>query len=253
MRTRICKTRVIKQRKARAVAPRLFSGTLHFVSLTFPNGLSVSASDLGIAIQYLRRAAPVISLYCSAYGSNSLNISQNLIPFSPNVTNYNDATLEKWAESIAQANSIPTTTDCLVFLNPQGAINSDADATKGVIGYHNVTPSGMPYCFVNVLGSGFTIDDRADVYAVALSHEAAEMTVDPNANLSEPECCDPCAGNCSVDFRNFFDANSNWIPQSQSSSFPPNFPYTFFIEGIVRPQNAKDCPAPARGCQYGPA
>ncbi|MDH2901476.1 MAG: hypothetical protein PXY39_10940 [archaeon] len=252
MGTRICKTREIKEAKVRAVAAaRLFSGTIHFVSLTFPNGLSVSNSDLQTAIQYLVKAAPEISRYCSAYGNNSLSINQNLIPFSPNVVNYNDATLENWAENIAQLNSIPTN-DCLVFLNPQGAINSDADASKGVIGYHNVTQSGMPYCFVNVLGTGFTIDDRADVYAVALSHEVAEMIVDPQANLSEPECCDPCAGNCSVDFRNFFDSNSNWISQSRSSAFPPNFPYAFLIEGIVMPPSAKDCPAPSQSCQYSP-
>jgi hypothetical protein len=251
MTTRMCKTREIKQTKARAVPPRFFSGTLHFVSLTFPNGLSVSETDLQTAIQYLTKAAPEISRYCSAYGNNSLTVNQNLLPFSPNTTNYNDATLEKWAESIAQVNSIPTN-DCLVFLNPRGAINSDADATRGVMGYHNVAPSGLPYCFINVLGSGFTTDDRADVYAVALSHEVGEMTVDMNANLSEPEVCDECAGNCNVDYRNYFDSNSNWISESQSSGFPPTFPYAFFIEGIVTPSSAKDCPAPVRSCQYSP-
>jgi hypothetical protein len=258
MTTKICKTRYLKQTKSRAaeaprvVAPaKLFSSTIHFVSLIFPNGLSVPNSDLQTAIQYLMRAAPEISRYCSAYGTNNLTVNQNLLTFSPNLAKYNDATLEKWADSIARINSIPIN-DSLVFLNPQGAINSDADATKGVLGYHNVTPSGMSYSFVNVLGTGFTIDDKSDVYAVALSHEIAEMTVDPLANLAEPECCDPCAGNCSVDFRNYFDSSSNWIPQSASSRFPPNFSYAFFIEGIVLPSSAKACPAPAQSCQYSP-
>jgi hypothetical protein len=189
---RICKTREIKQRKKRAVAPpRLFSGTLHFVSLNFPNGLSVPEADLQIAIQYLTKAAPEISRYCSAYGANTLVISGTVVQFPVTTTSYNDAVLEKWADSIAEANSIPIS-DCLIFLNPQGAINSDAHASKGVLGYHNATSNGLPYCFVNVLGSGFTIDDRADIYAVALSHEVAEMTVDTSANLTEPEVCDPC-------------------------------------------------------------
>lgn len=258
-----CRTREIKVMKAerkrktspvsqRAVSTeKLFSGMLHFVSLLFPNGLAVSNADLDTAIRYMQLAAPMITRYCSEYGSNSIGINETIITYSPSTTSYNDATLEQWAESIARQNSI-SDSDCLVFLNPQGAINSDADATKGVLGYHNITPSGPSYCFVNVMGTGFTIDDGADIYAVALSHEVAEMCVDPLANLSNPEISDECAGNCQVDFRNFFDSNSIWISASLSSAFPPNFPYTFFTEGIVLPADAKECPAPAKSCQYAP-
>ena len=101
---------------------------------------------------------------------------------------------------------------------------------------------------------------RADVYDITVDnyHDFAlsagvfvHNCVDPNANLSEPEVCDECAGNCNVDYRNFFDSNSKWISQS-SSAFPPSFPYAFFIEGIVLPSSAKDCPAPIQSCQYPP-
>lgn len=254
---KICRTREIKRVKAekKVTAPlgaKLFSGTLHFVSLSFPNNLAIQSADIGTAIRYTQLAAPLISDYCSAYGSNILEVNQDVISYSPNTMSYNDATLQQWADSIAKQNSIPNS-DCLVFLNPRGAINSDADATKGVLGYHSITLSyGIPYCFVNVLGKNFMIDDRSDIYAVALSHEVAEMCVDPLANLENPEVADKCAGNCNVDYRNFFDSNSKWIPASQSSSFPPNFPYAFFIEGIVLPADAKQCPAPAKSCQYAP-
>jgi hypothetical protein len=251
MSQRVCRTREIKQAKKRKISgPNLFSGTLHFIALSFPGNISVPTADLQTAIQYLKKAAPEISRYCSAYGTNSLNVSQSIIPYTASSKKYNDAMLETWAGAIAQANSIPST-DCLVFLNPQRAQNADADASQGVLGYHQAISSGMPYCFVNVMGTGLTIDDGADIYAVALSHEVAEMTVDTKANLSEPECCDPCAGNCNVDRRNYFDSNSQWISQS-GTSFPPTFPYAFYVEGISSPPSAKDCPAPVTSCVYPP-
>ena len=219
------------------------------VALSFPNGVAVAQSDLFTAMQYLLKSTPKISAYCSLYGENSLTLDQNVIPFSASSANYSDSILQGWVESIAQSKSIPKT-DCLIFINPQGPINSDADASQGVLGYHSITPSGQIYCFVNALGSGFTLDDKANIYAVSLSHEVAEMTVDPNANLSEPECCDPCAGNCNTDYRNYFDSDSNWI--SQSSAFPPTFPYSFFVEGIVKPPDAQNCPASEQSCVYSP-
>jgi hypothetical protein len=109
------------------------------------------------------------------------------------VTNgkYNDSILSGWVDQLAKANGLGADS-CPMFLNPQGVVNTDADPAQGVGGYHNISSSGVPYAFVNVMGHGLTVDDRQDVYAVALSHEIAEMTVDPKANGSNPEVSDPC-------------------------------------------------------------
>jgi hypothetical protein len=248
VRVRICKTRELKKSHAFPQArtfqrAQLFSGTLHFVSVTFAGGLKVPDADLATAIEYAVLSAPVISAYCSQYGPNTLKVETTPIPFAFNGTSYNDAQLQGWVSTIAKARNIPTT-DALVFLSPQGATNMNAPISQGVLGYHGINGT-HPYSFVNVLGTGFTIDDRADLYAVALSHEIAEMTVDPAADLSNAEACDSCAGNCSVDFRNYFDANGSWLGQNPTS-------YTFLTEGICKPASVSACPAPQSACTYKP-
>jgi hypothetical protein len=78
-----------------------------------------------------------------------------------------------------------------------------------------------------------TIDDRRD--AQTLSHEIAEMVVDPHANMSNPEVCDGCAGNCSNVWNNFFDGNNKFI--AGSKNVPPTFNYSYFINSFIRPES----------------
>jgi intein/homing endonuclease len=163
---------------ATTVAP-LFSGTLRFARTTFSSGetnFAVPDHDLNIAMQYAGLVIGPISQYASQYGSNKLQLARTTIPFNAPVTNgkYNDGKLSAWVEQLAKANGLGADS-CLIFLNPQGVINTDADPAQGVGGYHNISSSGVPYAFVNVMGQGLTVDDKQDVYAVALSHEIAEM------------------------------------------------------------------------------
>ncbi len=232
------------------LASPLFSGSLRFVQATFTSGgtsFAVTDADLKIAMQYASLAVVPISEYASQYGPNRLAIASSTISFQASVTGgkYNDSVLSGWVDQIAKANGLGSDS-CLVFLNPQGVVNTDADATQGVLGYHNLSSSGVPYAFVNVMGIGLTVDDKQDVYAVALSHEIAEMTGDPRADGSNPELCDSCAGNCSVDYRNYFDSKGNWLGGSATPG------YAFFIDGIATPASVAQCPAAKSSCSYPP-
>lgn len=235
---------------ATSPATPLFSGTLRFVNAVFTSSgttFSVPQADLGVAIEYAGRAAAPISRYCSQYGSNSLTVASGTVPLAVPLSNakYNDGLLSGWVDQLAKAKGFGPDS-CMVFLNPKGVVNTDADATQGVLGYHSMSPSGVPYAFVNVLGQGLTVPDRQGVYALALSHEIAEMTVDPEANGSSPEVCDECAGNCNVDFRDYFDPLGNWMGGQ------PVQGYGFFIDGIAKPVDVTKCPAPAASCTYPP-
>lgn len=231
-------------------ATPLFSGTLRFVEAVFAysrTNYMVSKADLGVAMKYASAAVVPISEYCSQYGPNGLSVADATVPFSAPLANgkYNDSILSGWVDQLSKANGLGADS-CLVFLNPRGVVNTDADATQGVLGYHSISASGVPYAFVNVMGMGLTIDDAQDVYALALSHEIAEMTVDPEANGNNPEVCDECAGNCSVDYRNYFDSKGGWLGGLATPG------YRFFIDGIATPASVAQCPAPESSCTYPP-
>jgi len=232
------------------IATPLFSGTIRFVQITFSSGgnaFAVPDADLKVAIHYAELAAVPIPEYASQYGPNRLAIASATIPFGASIASgkYNDSILSGWVDRLAKDQGL-SADSCLAFLNPKGIVNTDADATQGVLGYHNISSSGVPYIFVNVMGQGLTIGDQQDVYALALSHEIAEMVGDPEANGSNPEICDECAGNCSVDYRNYFDSNGNWVGGSASPG------YSFFIDGIATPASVAQCPAPRSSCSYPP-
>lgn len=240
-----CATRDLKTKGAFKAIKKasLFSGTIHFVDASF-GGIKLSSADLNAAIQYATLAIKQITQYCSAYGANSLAIDSTPISFSVATTTFNDAELQGYVNQILTQNNLPTN-DALIFLCPQGVTNTDAQASQGVLGYHG--HANVSYCFVNLLGVPLTVNDSSDFYAVALSHEIAEMTVDPMADLSEPEVCDPCAGNCGVDYRNYFDVNGKWLGGSPVSG------YAFFIDGIATLSTVSQCPSPANACTYSPS
>ncbi len=244
---------VSKQRPPRAEAKLgvpLFSGTLRFVQTTFSSGgtdFAVPDADFRVAMRYAALAVVPISAYASQYGPNSLAVAGGTIPFTAMVNGgrYNDSILSGWVDQLAKSNGLGPDS-CLVFLNPQGVVNTDADATKGVLGYHNMSSSGVPYAFVNVMGTELTVDDARDVYALALSHEIAEMAGDPRADGSNNEICDSCAGNCNVDHRNYFDSRGDWLGGSATPG------YAFFVDGIATPASVAQCPAPESSCSYPP-
>lgn len=234
---------------SKAVAP-LFSGTLRFVETKFDSSgteYAIAATDFDTALKYAQICVEPISAYASQYGKNSLGVGSGRIPFSVTLQQekYNDQILAGWTDEIARREGFGPDS-CLIFLNPQGVVNSDADATRGVLGYHSVSKVGIPYAFVNVMGEGLTPRDESDSYALALSHEIAEMTVDPAANGSNPEVCDSCAGNCNTDERDYFDSAGNWVGGTPSSK------YAFFIAGIATPDSVSQCPAPKSSCSYPP-
>lgn len=235
-----------------AASAPLFSGTLVFASIDFATRkgtISIGPGDLAVAMDFSRLAAVPISAYAAQYGPNQVAVADAAVPYSANVPGgtYNDQTLQGWVNSIVRANRLPAST-CVVILNPQGVVNTDADPRQGVGGYHGM--ASIPYCFVNAMGSGLTVRDEANVYALALSHEIAEMTVDPRADLSNPECCDGCGPNCQAVWIDYFNNAGAYIQTLQA--FPPPFDYAYFINAISRPASASACPAPGSACNYAP-
>jgi hypothetical protein len=238
----------------------LFNGTLYFVRIHFmvqseKNAvISVSAADVNTAMQYARLAVTPISQYASQYGPNSVSISPHILSFLavlPDDT-YNDTTLQGFVNTIAaklQGNT------CLVVLNPPSLVNTFAPFSQGFGGYHS--KANIPYIFVNVSSQNQTIADLPFNYAGSLSHEIAEMTVDPQADNFNPEVCDLCGPNCAATFLDYFDSTGTYIFTSQTPPYklPPTSKYTFYLNGIVLPAfSATPCqqPRPASSCTYAP-
>lgn len=239
--------------KPRATASEpLFNGTLVFVQAAFRTSkgfISLKPADLATAMDFTRLAIVPISAYASQYGTNRLDIAPQAVPFNADAGtgSYNDQTLQGWVNAIVAQHHLPKDT-CVVILNPPGVVNTDADPAQGVGGYHNLAQ--VPYAFVNVMDSDLTVKDEANLYALALSHEIAEMTVDPRADLVNPEIADPCGPNCQQVWIDYFNNAGGYIQTSQD--FPPPFDYAFFINAIVQPRAATQCPAPGSACAYAP-
>ena len=238
--TRSLKKKRIFQKHAFYKASQLFQGTVHFVNVSF-GSVTVSDVDYKTAVAYATFAAVPISQYCGQYGPNGLTVDQTVYSAKLPSAIYTDMDLQRMVETF----NFPST-DAVAVLSPAGANNTDAPLSQGVLGYHGST-GNHAYLAVNLEGSGLTLDDRQDVYADALSHELAEMVVDPAADLSNPEVCDPCAGNCRVDYRNYFDSQGKYLGGS------PVQGYAFWTNGIATPATVARCPSPESGCVYDPA
>src|SRR5712664_1341667 len=172
----------------------LFNGSLYFVGIDFrtsAGSLSLNPKDIATAMDYARLAIGPISRYASQYGPNRIDVSPTVLPFSIDLhgSRYNDQMLQGWVNTLVAQNMLPVSS-CIVVLNPPGIVNTDADMRKGIGGYHSI--ADVPYIFVNLSGQNFTIDDRTQLYALPLSHEIAELAVDPRADSVNPEVCDPC-------------------------------------------------------------
>lgn len=113
--------------------------------------------------------------------------------------------------------------------------------------FHSMTGNGIPYCYCLVFGEGLSVADNnhtingiqhEKVYAHILSHEITEMLVDPKGDLSNPEECDPCAGNCNNIWFDLFDQNGVFLGGTAETATATGF--AFFINAIVSPSAALD-------------
>jgi len=106
-----------------------------------------------------------------------------------------------------------------------------------------MTDSGTPYCYSLVFGQNLTVADNnhtvnnkanEKVYAHTLSHEVAEMVVDPRGDDSNPEVCDACATNCNnVNLFDLFDQNGVFMGGTSDTASASGF--SFFINAVVSP------------------
>lgn len=237
----------------------LFKGIVHLAKITFNDDGAISTfsnDDMAIMVQYLKVAAPAIIEYTSQYGECRLDVSPNILQLEVDVHQgkYNDEMLQGFIKTLLSRNNLPHKSTCIVVFNPDGVVNTDGDGSKGIGGYHDAV-AGSPYCFCNVDGSSFTVQDRQNHYAETLSHEVAEMVVDPLISFLSPEVCDGCAGNCRNRWLSFFATDSSGHPhylRSERKVPQPPFNHDFFVAAVARPKNANACPPPESGCNYAP-
>jgi hypothetical protein len=229
----------------------LFSGTIHFVQVTFvTNGgnLIIPTADMTTIVQYAQHAIGDISEYASQYGSNSVSVSPNSLAHTVNVptASFTDADVQTWVNDIVNVNNLPSDS-CIVIVVPQGL---SAPEVGGNAGYHS--KANVPYIVLGVFAQGLTLQDLPDVYAMVVSHETAEMIVDPNVDGNNPEVCDPCDINCNNLTRIYFDSSNNFLGANQASP-PGGFNFSFYICAVVKPEGASSCPAASADCAYAPS
>jgi len=235
------------------LAGPLFSGTVFPIHASFnaPGGpFAISEGDLRTITEYLSLSSRPISRYATQYGVNVTAISHRAVHFETMLSEpkFNDQMVSEWVDQIVAENAF-SKNSCVAFLSPEGVLNVDAEP-EGSLGYHSVSPTGVPYVFVNIACRDLTVNDVADYFALGLSHVIAEMVVDPRADITNPECCEPCGPNCTSAMRDFFGVDGEYM--ETSAEFPPPFTYNFFISAIVRPRSIAACPAPVQDCSYRP-
>ncbi|MGO8949444.1 MAG: hypothetical protein ACLQUY_17700 [Ktedonobacterales bacterium] len=236
-----------------------FTGTLHFLKITFQVGnstVAISDQDLATIIAYAQLAVQGIAEYTHQYdtSTNPVTVSTSVLEQSVSVPSgrYTNHDLQEWLNPvITSLRASGQRNFCIVICNPDGVVNTDADPSLGVYGYHLVTDTSVPYCFVNVRKTGQTIQDPGGNYATALSHEIAEMVVDPLADGSSPEICDPCEY---APWNAFFQLASNDGVLRYLGSLNGGViqPYDFYIAAVVQPQYVNEESSPGWGCDYAP-
>jgi hypothetical protein len=227
----------------------LFSGTIHFGQVTFRTSggdLVIPASDMNQIVQYAQHAVVSISEYAAQYGPNSISVATALLPKTVTLsgTSFNDGDLQGWVNELATSNGFGSD-HCIFVPVPPGVSAASVGENSG---YH--FKANIPYIVAGVT-TGLTLADSADVYAMVVSHEIAEMVVDPNANGNNPEVCDPCDINCSNLTRCYFDASDNFLGSNQNSP-PGGFTFSYYTCAVVKQAGAAKCPASTADCQYAP-
>jgi len=142
-------------------------------------------------------------------------------------------------------NSLDDNTVIFVIV-PQGASAANVGAMPAITARPTFRIS-----WPGVFSTGLTLGDAADVYAMVVSHEIAEMIVDPAVGGGDPEVCDPCDINCSNLTRIYFDASDNFLGANQATP-PSGFMFSYYVCAVVKPAGASDCPASSANCSYAP-
>jgi negative regulator of replication initiation len=247
-----------------SISGPLFNGTLVFAQVSFaqpnlpPSG--VLAADIQTAISYATLAAIPINRYASQYGPNWIRVWPVAIPFTANLqsSSFTHADFEGWVDDIGQFMRKQVSNPCIVIMHNRDLPNS-ASFTGERNSFHSQTSSGIPYCYSLVFGENLTVADnnhtfgsltRQKVYAHNLSHEVAEMVVDPRGDDSNREVCDACSGNCNVQFFDLFDQNGVFMGGTTDTASATGF--SFFINSIVSAAVAVDenfCVSPGANAQ----
>jgi hypothetical protein len=236
-------------RPGRNIRGSLFNGTVFFVQITFhtpAQAYVIPDSDMSTIVGYATHAVVPISEYASQYGPNRITVSPSFLRYSVTLpgTSYSDADLRGWVDDIVSQNNLPSTC-CVAVVSPQGVT---APGVGGNSGYHGL--ASVAFTVFGVYAGGLTLQDLPDVYAMVVSHEIAELVVDPNVDGQNPEVCDPCDLNCGPLHRLFFDDSDNYLGAGQA--LPPGFSYSYYICAIVNPGGAAACPAADGNCDYAP-
>jgi Repeat of unknown function (DUF346) len=244
------------------VSGPLFHGNLVFAQVSFaapglaPSG--ISAADTQTAIDYATLAVVPIQRYASQYGPNSVSVWPVAIPYTARVQGgaFSRDDFEGWVDDIAQfMRSQQVGNPCIVIMHNRSLPNSPS-FTNERNSHHCSTSNGTPYCYslvfdenLSIADNNHTVNGKANekVYAHNLSHEIAEMVVDPLAGEGNPEVCDACSTNCnSFSLFELFDQNGFYIGGTADTASASGF--AFFINSIVRSDVALN---PADGCIVG--
>lgn len=228
----------------------LFSGTIHFAQITFnTSGGSqvVSTADMNQIVAYAQHAIVPIQEYCSLYGQNHSTISTTLLTKTVTLsgTSFSEDDLKDWVNALKHDNGLGDDS-CIFVVVPSGVSSKDVGGNSG---YHD--KADIPFIVAGVFATGLTLADSADVYAMVVSHEIAEMIVDPGVGGGDPEVCDPCDINCSNLTRIYFDGSDNFVGFNQATP-PSGFTFAYYICAVVKPEGAADCPAASADCGYAP-
>jgi hypothetical protein len=235
---------------ARGPRDPLFSGTVYFAQVTFntTGGPRVTpAADMNVIVEYAQHAIVPISEYATAqYGANTVSVSSNILTYSANVPDgtFTDSVLQGWVNDMVVKNGLPANS-CIYVICPQGISANEVGSNAG---YHGI--ANIPYIVAGVYATNLTLQDETDVYAMVISHEMAEMVVDPKVDGQNPEVCDPCDINCKNLTRVYFDASDNHFLGVNQASPPGGFAYDYYICAVVKSEGSANCPAAAADCQY---
>ncbi|MCI4345774.1 MAG: hypothetical protein L3K07_03355 [Thermoplasmata archaeon] len=229
---------------------RPFVGSLVLVRPTFETRkgpFSVGIEDAGLIARYLARVAPIVERYLAPFTRVGLRTEPAPHELSVRLLSnrFCDSQVAQWLDSVAAGH--PGAAG-LVVVAPTSVVNSDADPSLGVRGYHAL--ARLPYLFLNVQGTSLRLEDRTDGFALALSHHLFEMASDPSAELENPEVCDPCGATAESSCRNYFGAGDDYL--GGGSEFPPRFDYAYFLHGIARKGSLLGRPLSASECGFPP-
>ncbi|MDQ6947039.1 MAG: hypothetical protein M3256_12435, partial [Actinomycetota bacterium] len=235
---------------AGAARGELFNGTIYFVQVTFNTpgrSFMINDSDMNTIVAYTKHAVVPICDYASQYGQNSAAVNGSFLRYSVTLggTSYSDADLKGWVNDIVRSNRLPSSC-CIALPSPQGLSISEV---SGNAGYHG--KANVPYTVFGVYATGLTLQDLPDVYAMVVSHELAELIVDPDVSHTNPEVCDPCDLNCGPLHRCYFDDLDTYL--ASTAALPPGFDFSYYVCAVVQPDAAASCPAGDGSCDYVPA